>query len=185
MLIPKKQMREKYEAYDGKIFDNRHDCARYELRLDWTRKGFSKYAGDLFYAARFLVKECGVSPSFAFFFASTINKVSDRGFTSWLAEYFDDVAALGTRLKSANEYLDSLTLIDRERALAQVRHSGKAYKDPEIDWEAGLGDFISEINQDPDDPFLKAAAQFLCNEVDGFQEVLQDRLLELEGGEFA
>jgi hypothetical protein len=123
-------MREKYEAYDGKIFDNRHDCARYELRLRWVRKGFSKYTGDAFYAARFLTEECGVSPSFAFFFTSAINKSSDRGFTSWLAQYFDDIVALGARCKSANEYLDKLNLMDRDKVLAQQGAKKQATKTP-------------------------------------------------------
>lgn len=176
-------MREKYEAYDGKIFDNRHDCARYELRLAWVRKGFSRYSGDIFYAARFLVEQCGVSPDFAFFISSTINNTSDRGFTSWFAEYFDDLAALGARVKSANEYLDGLTLMERDRALASIRHSGRQYEDPEIDWEAGLSTFISEFNENPDDPFLKAALNHLFEEVDGFKEALMERLESLPGNE--
>ena len=163
-------MREKYEAYDGKIFDNRHDCVRYELRLTWVRKGFSKYAGDAFYAARFLTEECGVSPSFAFFFTSAINKASDRGFTSWFAEYFEDLAMLGARVKSANEYLENLNLIDRDRALAQARHQEQSYKDPEINWETSLLSLKSKLSEDPDDPFMKAAIDFLIKDVDGFEE---------------
>jgi hypothetical protein len=163
-------MREKYEAYDGKIFDNRHDCARYELRLRWVRKGFSKYTGDAFYAARFLTEECGVSPSFAFFFTSAINKSSDRGFTSWLAQYFDDIVALGARCKSANEYLDKLNLMDRDKVLAQARSQEAGYKDPEINWEATLFSLKSKLNEDPDDPFMKAAIDFLIKDVDGFEE---------------
>lgn len=163
-------MREKYEAYDGKIFDSRHDCARYELRLRWVRKGFSKYAGDAFYAARFLTEECGVSPSFAFFFTSAINKSSDRGFTSWLAQYFDDIVALGARCKSANEYLDNLKLIDRDIALAQARNQEASYKDPEINWETTLFSLKSKLSEDPDDPFMKAAIDRLIKDVDGFEE---------------
>jgi len=70
-------MCKRYEAYDGKIFDNRHDCARYELRLACMRKGFGRCAGDVFYVSRFLVEEFGVSPLFALFFTSLINKTSN------------------------------------------------------------------------------------------------------------
>lgn len=172
-------MKEKYEAFDGKIFDNRHDCAQYELRLAWVRKGFARYTGDVFYAARFLVEQCGVSPGFAFFITNTVNKSSERGFTSWLAEHFEDVSALGVRIKAAAQYLDGLTLMERERALLQIRHSGSAYEDPEIDWEEGIKNFIAEFNANPDDPFLRAAGDYLVNEVDGFKEALQERLGEI------
>lgn len=178
-------MREKYEAYDGKMFDNRHDCARYEMRLAWVRKGFSRYAGDAFYAARFLVEECRVSPSFAFFFSATINRASGLGFTSWLAEYFDDISALGSRLKSANDYLDGLTLMERDKALASIRHLGKGYEDPEIDWGSSLAKFMSEFELSPDDPFLKAAAKYLVEEVDGFKEALMERLKMLPDDEIS
>jgi hypothetical protein len=177
-------MLEKYEAYDGKIFDNRHDCARYELRLAWVRRGFSRYSGDCFYAARFLVEECGVSPAFAFFISSTINKTSERGFTSWLAEYFDDLSAFGARLKSANEYLEGLTLLDREKALASVRHSGRSYEDPEIDWESSLLKFLSDFGKDPDDLFLKSALNHLL-EIDDFRERLMEMIEALPKDEAA
>jgi hypothetical protein len=175
-------MREKYEAYDGKIFDNRHDCVRYELRLAWVRKGFSRYEGDAFYAARFLVEQCGVSPAFAFFISSTINKASDRGFTSWLAEYFDDLSAFGARIKSANEYLDGLTVMERDKALDSVRHSGRSYEDPEIDWESCLSRFLSDYAEAPDDPFLKAALSHLL-EIDEFRTGLMEMIEVLPKGE--
>jgi hypothetical protein len=163
-------MRKKYEAFDGKIFDCEHDCEQYELRLAWVRKGFNKYAGDCLYAFRFLVEQCNVSPSFAFFFAGAINKTSDRGFTSWLAEYSDDLIALGLRLKSASQYLNGLTSEDREKALSQVRHASR-YEDLEINWEESIAKFVSEFGKDPDNPFMKAAMQHLCDD-DGFREVL-------------
>jgi len=175
-------MREKYEAYDGKIFDNPRDCARYELRLAWVRKGFSRYSGDIFYAARFLVEECGVTPAFAFFLTSTINNSSERGFTSWFAEYFEDLSTLGARIRSANDYLDGLALADREKALASVRHSGRSYEDPDIDWESGLSQFLSDYSNAPDDPFLKAALDQLL-EVDDVREGLMEMIQALRNGE--
>ena len=172
-------MRKKYEAFDGKIFDYEHDCEQYELRLAWVRKGFEKYAGDCLYAFKFLVEQCNVSPSFAFFFADAINKTSDRGFTSWLAEYSEDLIALGLRLKTASEYLDGLTSEDRDKALSQVRHES-GYRDPEINWQESIVKFISEFSQNPDNPFLKVAMQHLRDNVDGFEEALQEALLELQ-----
>jgi hypothetical protein len=176
-------MQKKYEAYDGKIFDCEQKCEQYELRLTWVRKGFNRYAGDALYAFKFLVEQCDVSPSFAFFFAGTINNSSDRGFTSWLAEYFDDLVALGSRLKSASQYLDSLTSQDREKALSHFRQTGKGYEDPEIDWEESLAKFLSEYTQNPDDPFMKAAAQHLLDNVPGFKEAILERLSQAEAEE--
>jgi len=172
-------MRKKYEAFDGKIFDSEYDCEQYELRLAWVRKEFKKYAGDCLYAFKFLVEQCNVSPSFAFFFASAINKTSDRGFTSWLAEYCEDLIALGLRLKTASEYLGGLTSEDREKALSQVRHVSE-YEDPEINWEESLVKFVSEFSQDPGNPFLKVAMQHLRDNLEGFEEALQGALVELQ-----
>ena len=163
-------MRKKYEAFDGKIFDCEHDCEQYELRLAWVRKGFEKYAGDCLYAFRFLVEQCNVSPSFAFSCVSAINKTSDRGFTSWLAEYSEDLIALGLRLKTASQYLNGLTSEYREKALSQVRHVSR-YEDPEINWEESFPKFVIEFGKDPDNPFLKAAFEHLWEE-DEFREAL-------------
>lgn len=116
-------------------------------------------------------------PSFAFFFASAIDKTSDRGFTSWLAEYSDDLIALGLRLKSASQYLNGLTSEDRKKALSQVRHVSE-YEDPEINWEESFVKFLSEFGEDPDNPFMIAAMQYLWKN-DEFREAL----LELKKAE--
>lgn len=127
------------------------------------------------YAFRFLVNQCNVSPSFAFFFIGTINKASDQGFSSWLAEYSEDLIALGLRLRTANEYFNELNLGDRNKVISEARHISK-YVDPKIDWEIGIYKFLSEWIQDPENPFLSAAMQHLLSESEGFGEYVKELL---------
>jgi hypothetical protein len=60
--------------------------------------------------------------------------------------------------------------MDRDKVLAQARSQEAGYKDPEINWEATLFSLKSKLNEDPDDPFMKAAIDFLIKDVDGFEE---------------
>ena len=172
-------MRTKYQAFDGKLFDKESDCENYELRLTWIRRGFDRYAGDIFYGARFLAEECNVSPSFAFMFTSLIQDNSDQGFTRWIAEHFDDLVALGARLKSASQYIDDLSFLDRRKAIAQCRKTGKGYKAPEINFKESANSFVDKLAEELNDPFQKAAAEFLSREVEGFEEVLIARGIDL------
>ena len=183
-------MREKFEAFDGKAFDNRQDCVQYELRLAWIRDGFSRYKGDMFYAARFIVEEFSVTPDFAFFITSVINKHfisaspdtqgSERGFTSWLAEYFDDVASFGIGLNIASQSLKNMTPSEREMHLKQATDDAAGYVDTTIDWEESLHKFINDLDQNPGDPFLVAGVRHLFNEVEGFKEAFAERLRNVE-----